>query len=87
VRLDQPTLRAGERAWFVRSDAAGLLEWILLKPFDDGSALMRSVHSAETFPPPNGPRTAIERVLTRGFVALESDEGRALAAGTAPPSW
>lgn len=87
MRLDQPTLRAGERAWFVRRDSEGALEWILLKPFDDGSALLRTAGSADTYPPPNGPRTAIERLLRDGFVSFEGNAGRALAAGAEPPPW
>jgi hypothetical protein len=87
MRLDQPTLRAGERTWFLRRDGAGALEWRLLKAFDDGSALLRAVRGAETFPPPNGPRTAIERLATSGFHALDSDEGTALAGHNEPPPW
>lgn len=71
----------------MRRDEGGALEWQLLKPFDDGSALLRTARSADTFPPPNGPRAAIERLLGAGFVSLESDAGRALAAGAEPPPW
>ena len=87
ARLDQPTLRAGERAWFVRRDAAGALEWVLIKPFDDGSALVRTAAGVETYPPPNGPKVIVDRLTAEGFFELEGAQGRATAGGAEPPLW
>jgi hypothetical protein len=60
---------------------------MLLKPFDDGSALLRAAGSAETFPPPNGPKEAVEWLAAKEFTNLESEVGRAIAAGVEPPMW
>jgi hypothetical protein len=87
MKLDVPTLPTGQRSWFVRRDASGALEWILLRPFDDGSALLRTIARAETCSPPNGPREAVDRLIEQGFHSLESDEGAAIAAGAKPPNW
>lgn len=78
---------AGDRAWFVRKSKDGAIEWGLIKPFADGSALLRTASEFKTCAPPNGPREALAVLDAGGFVALEAARERGLLGDDEPPKW
>ena len=86
-RSDLPTMPAGDRAWFVRRTPAGTIEWGLIKPFADGSALLRTNTEFKTCAPPNGPRQALAILDAAGFVSLEAAETKGIVVDQEPPKW
>lgn len=78
---------AGDRTWFIRKTAAGVLEWGLIKPFADGSALVRTATEFKTCAPPNGPREALSVLDSAGYVAHEAARARGLIGDEPPPKW
>ena len=85
--LDVATLTAGQRAWFVRHDDHGV-SWALVRPWDDGSAAIRTEKSFRTFPPPNGPREAVVTVEAEGYVHLVAARMLlGIAHDMVPPNW
>lgn len=78
---------AGERVWLVRL-RDGSLEWALIKPFADGSAILRTSTDFKTCAPPNGPREALSLVDAEGYLVVEQARKRGLVGGDdEPPSW
>jgi hypothetical protein len=85
-RSDHPTMPAGDRVWLVRRKE-GVLEWALIKPFADGSALLRTATDFKTCAPPNGPREALAIVDAGGFLILEQAKKRGIVGDDEPPKW
>lgn len=78
---------AGERSWFVRHES-GAVAWAMVRPFDDGSAVLRTATEYQTYAPPNGPKDAVDVLTQVGFVPLERAVLRGLVAADAqPPAW
>jgi hypothetical protein len=78
----------GERAWFVKRGADGAPVWAMIRPFDDGSAALRTALDMKTFEPPNGPAGALARVEAEGFVELsKARELGVVQPGVEPPNW
>jgi hypothetical protein len=86
-RSDLPTMPAGDRAWFVRKTKAGTIEWGLIKPFADGSALLRTNTDFKTCAPPNGPREALAHLDKEGYVSMEIGKSKGLIGDDEPPKW
>jgi hypothetical protein len=88
LHAENPTMPYGERAWFVKSGDAGAPVWAMIRPFDDGSAALRTASDMKTYAPPNGPGDALAHIEKEGFVELS--RARALgivATNVEPPKW
>lgn len=78
----------GERAWFVKSGPDGAPIWAMIRPFDDGSAALRTANDMQTYAPPNGPADALARIESEGFVEITKARALGLVpADREPPSW
>jgi hypothetical protein len=87
LKLDVTTLTAGERAWFVKREG-GVLQWALVRPWEDGSAAVRMETNFYTFAPPAGPLEAVRSVESEGYVHLELARTLLhLAPDLQPPNW
>lgn len=77
---------AGDRVWLVKRSPTGV-EWALIKPFADGSAILRTTTDFKTCAPPNGPREALAIVDAAGYLILEQAKKRGIVGDDEPPQW
>ena len=85
-RSDLPTMPAGDRTWFIRKKDS-VIEWGLIKPFADGSALLRTAKEFKTCAPPNGPREALAVLDAAGYIAHDSAREKGIIGDDEPPKW
>jgi hypothetical protein len=85
---ENPTMPYGERVWFVKRGADGAVVWAMIRPFDDGSAALRTATNMQTCAPPNGPADALARMDDEGFVELsKARELGTVGPDASPPAW
>ncbi|MGZ3420714.1 MAG: hypothetical protein ACXVEF_08925 [Polyangiales bacterium] len=88
LHAENPTMLVGERAWFVKRGPDGAVVWAMIRPFDDGSAALRTATDMRTCAPPDGPRDALAIVDVEGFVELsKARELGVVPPDAAPPAW